>query len=84
MIDTKVTFEHKVISHRGPPNDYTAELLCALGAQGFRVCAAYALPDGASTLPVHYYVLSRVIPQAPAEEIKASAPPTPAKRGDRR
>lgn len=75
--------EHELLSHRGALGGDTVERLNALGAEGFTVCAAYALHDGTSTLPVHYYVLSRVVAQPAAEESKASAVPTPARKGEK-
>ena len=56
-------FEHLVHQHRGWPDDKLEAALTALGSDGWSVVAAYAVPEGATILMTHCYVMQREIEQ---------------------
>jgi hypothetical protein len=58
-------FEYLVHQYRGSPNEKLEADLTALGSDGWGIVAAYAVPEGATTLHTHCYVMQREIAEEP-------------------
>ena len=68
-------FEHLVHQHRGWPDDKLEAELTALGSDGWAVVAAYAVPEGATILRTHCYVMQREIVEEGEADISVTVAP---------